>query len=59
VVLRFWNNEVLSNLEGVLISILHSLRQRTPQPARASRGHPRARGEGAVCRARTPEDSWR
>jgi very-short-patch-repair endonuclease len=28
VVLRFWNNDVLSNLEGVLTSILEALRGR-------------------------------
>jgi hypothetical protein len=61
VVLRFWNNDVLSNLEGVLMSILHSLRQRTPHPARATRGHPSpTRGEGnSVCRSHSPEDSSR
>jgi very-short-patch-repair endonuclease len=46
-VLRFWNNDVLLNLEGVLISILETLHRRAPHPARASRGHPSpARGEG-------------
>jgi very-short-patch-repair endonuclease len=47
VVLRFWNNDVLSNLEGVLMSILGALCARTPHPARASRGQPSpAGGEG-------------
>lgn len=46
-VLRFWNNEVLKNLEGVLTVILEALEQTAPHPARASRGHPSpARGEG-------------
>jgi very-short-patch-repair endonuclease len=46
-VLRFWNNDVLSNLEGVLTSVLDVLRQRSPHPARASRGRPSpAGGEG-------------
>jgi very-short-patch-repair endonuclease len=50
-VLRFWNNDVLSNLEGVLTSILDTLRERTPHPARASRGRPSpARGEGDAVR---------
>jgi very-short-patch-repair endonuclease len=45
--LRFWNNEVLGNLEGVLTVILSSLQKATPHPARATRGHPSpARGEG-------------
>jgi very-short-patch-repair endonuclease len=52
-VLRFWNNDVLSNLEGVLSSILDALRQHTPHPARAARGRPSpTRGEGmqpAAC----------
>ena len=43
-VLRFWNNDVHSNLEGVLI--VDALRA-TPHPARAARGRPSpARGEG-------------
>jgi very-short-patch-repair endonuclease len=46
-VLRFWNNEVLSNLNGVLEAISSALDAITPHPARASRGHPSpARGEG-------------
>jgi very-short-patch-repair endonuclease len=45
-VLRFWNNDVLSNLERVLTSTLLALRKRTPHPARAPRGRPSpARGE--------------
>ncbi len=52
-VLRFWNNDVLSNLEGVLTSLLETLLNRTPHPARASRGHPSpARGEGTKEAAR-------
>ena len=50
-VLRFWNNDVLSNLEGVLTSILSTLRERTPHPAGAARGRPSpARGEGDEAR---------
>jgi very-short-patch-repair endonuclease len=46
-ILRFWNNEVLSDLNGVLYSIETALNAATPHPARASRGHPSpARGEG-------------
>jgi len=53
-VLRFWNNEVLKNLEGVLTVILEALEQATPHPARASRGHPSpARGEGTERRGST------
>jgi very-short-patch-repair endonuclease len=49
-VLRFWNNDVLSNLEGVLMVILDALAA-TPHPARAARGHPSsARGEGTGAR---------
>src|SRR5262245_32529166 len=55
---RFWNNEVLSNLEGVLTSILDTLRGRTPHPARAARGRPSpARGEGMEPGARTEDTS--
>jgi very-short-patch-repair endonuclease len=57
-VLRFWNNDVLSNLEGVLISIVDALRERTPHPARASRGRPSpARGEGMERVARVDDTS--
>jgi len=46
-VLRFWNNEVLSNLNGVLETIASALDTAAPHPAHASRGHPSpARGEG-------------
>ncbi len=45
-VLRFWNNDVHSNLEGVVTVIIDALRA-TPHPARATRGRPSpARGEG-------------
>ena len=50
-VLRFWNNDVLKNREGVLISVLETLHARTPHPARAERGRPSpARGEGDGAR---------
>ena len=46
-VLRFWNNDVLKNLEGVLTVVLEALHQRAPHPDRATRGRPSpARGEG-------------
>jgi very-short-patch-repair endonuclease len=46
-VLRFWNNDVLKNLEGVLTVLLEALHRRTPHPARAKRGRPSpAGGEG-------------
>lgn len=46
-VLRFWNNEVLQNLEGVLTSLAEQL-DRTPHPSSRSRETPPspARGEG-------------
>jgi len=57
-VLRFWNNDVLSNLAGVLSSILHTLREQTPHPDRASRGIPSpAGGEGMERVARAGETS--
>ena len=33
-VLRFWNNEVLTNMDGVLEAVLRALSQSTPSPAR-------------------------
>jgi very-short-patch-repair endonuclease len=44
-VLRFWNNDILSNLDGVAQVIATALS--TPHPARASRESPSpSRGEG-------------
>jgi very-short-patch-repair endonuclease len=59
-VLRFWNNEVLSNLEGVMTKLLDILRKRTPHPARAARGRPSpARGEGIEPAARETRPTQR
>ena len=46
-VLRFWNNDVLQNLEGVLTSLSEQL-ERTPHPSSRLRETPPspARGEG-------------
>src|SRR5690606_4366046 len=50
-VLRFWNNDVLQNLDGVLQRVVEAVA--TPHPARASRGHPSpTRGEGKKRDAR-------
>jgi very-short-patch-repair endonuclease len=50
---RFWNNDVLANIEGVLTVILEVLHERTPHPARATRGRPSpAGGEGTELAAR-------
>jgi very-short-patch-repair endonuclease len=43
-VLRFWNNELDRNLEGVLMAIDDALRN--PPPGLASLGHPPPAGEG-------------
>jgi very-short-patch-repair endonuclease len=40
--LRFWNNEVLQNLDGVLQRVVEAVA--TPHPARAARGHPSPTG---------------
>jgi len=44
-VLRFWNSDILTNLEGVLSEL-----ERTPHPSRRSSGSPPspARGEGTT-----------
>jgi very-short-patch-repair endonuclease len=42
-VLRFWNNDVLTNTEGVLEVILESLGQAGPSPQPSPRG-----GEGVM-----------
>jgi very-short-patch-repair endonuclease len=46
-VVRFWNNDVLQNLEGVLTNLLEQL-DRTPHPSSRSRETPPSpsRGEG-------------
>jgi very-short-patch-repair endonuclease len=44
-VLRFWNNEVLSNIEGVLTSISDALKEVPPHPAPPRVPSP-TRGEG-------------
>ena len=50
---RFWNNDVLMNIEGVLTVLLEVLHERTPHPARAARGRPSpAGGEGIEFAAR-------
>jgi len=52
----FWYNDVLTNLEGVLISILETLHGRTPHPDRAARGRPSpTRGEGNEPAARAAD----
>jgi very-short-patch-repair endonuclease len=55
---RYWNNDVLRNLEGVLTSLLETLLARTPHPDRAKRGRPSpTRGEGKERSARAEQTS--
>ena len=37
-VLRFWNNEIIDNFEGVLIVILQNLQMATPLPSPLPQG---------------------
>jgi very-short-patch-repair endonuclease len=37
-VLRFWNDDVMSNLEGVMDTIFHALHTPTPTPPRKGEG---------------------
>jgi len=48
VTLRFWNNDVLQNFDGVLTAVLDTLHQRNPSPGRSLRSRPPSptRGEG-------------
>ena len=48
-VLRFWNNEIMANLEGVGSVIAQRLAERCPHPSLPSLAHPTgaASGEGA------------
>jgi very-short-patch-repair endonuclease len=48
-VLRFWNNEVIENPEGVLEAILLTLREGPPLPL------PQAGGESESIRLRPPQ----
>jgi len=43
-VLRFWNNDVLENIEGVWDTIFTAVRGNAPSP----RPSPRVRGEGGA-----------
>jgi very-short-patch-repair endonuclease len=55
VTLRFWNNDVLQKLEGVLIAILDTLERRAPSPASLARARSApspTRGEGKEQAAR-------
>jgi very-short-patch-repair endonuclease len=45
-VLRFWNNDVDRNLDGVLQTIDAALRSSVPHPAACGGGHPPPAGEG-------------
>lgn len=45
-VLRFWNNEVLTNLEGVCSVIAQALAERCPHPTLPSRAEGEAEPEG-------------
>jgi very-short-patch-repair endonuclease len=54
-VLRFWNNDVLRNLNGVLERIVENVA--TPHPARAARGHPSPAGGEGLSASRTRERS--
>ena len=37
-VLKFWNNEIMSNIEGVLVVIAEAVCARTPPPAPPAKG---------------------
>ncbi len=50
-VLRFWNNDVLQNLEGVLETIARELGNRPPHPALSPRG------EGEEAAALSPSEA--
>jgi len=44
-VLRFWNNEVIGNVDGVLVSIRQAL-QESPAPSPGAARHPLPEGRG-------------
>ena len=52
-VMRFWNNDVLTNIEGVLETIVAATYRESPSPGsdlRSSPPSPRKRGEGQARR---------
>ena len=54
-ILRFWNNDVLGNLEGVLSEIQRALPP-TPDPSAQGGGEPRQRAKRAPRRSRRERD---
>jgi very-short-patch-repair endonuclease len=52
-VVRFWNNDVLTNPEGVYLTLAEIVEKRPPPPARRLGGEPPspARGEGKRSRS--------
>jgi very-short-patch-repair endonuclease len=54
-ILRFWNNDVLGNLEGVLSEIQRALPP-TPDPSPQGGGEPRQRAKRAPRRSRRERD---
>ena len=54
VVIRFWNRDVLTNLDGVLQTIADRL-EKAPSPGATRRPLPRGRGEGVSNRELTGE----
>jgi very-short-patch-repair endonuclease len=50
-VLRFWNNDVLRNMEGVLQVTLHALQTPPPQPSPV-------KGEGAISLSPLTGEGW-
>jgi very-short-patch-repair endonuclease len=55
-VLRFWNNEVLDNPEGVRAVIVENLQQVTPTPTLPHRGGGGQRGGGPQATTADPAD---
>jgi very-short-patch-repair endonuclease len=53
-VLRFWNNDVIENTDGVLETIASGLREGSPSPSPRVRGE--GRGEGALPQGQTGGD---
>ena len=55
-VIRFWNNEVLENIEGVLLTIAHALIEAPPPaPSRQREGKSREGGPAKVALSWVPD----
>ncbi len=54
-VLRFWNDEINNNMEGVILKIRNNLKITNTPPLRQAQGHPSLAKEGRIFPSRDRE----